>query len=221
MLPQSAASESQWYLINDDPVAGATARLELRVDDGRALVSGPVDESVATWEYDTDVIPSGRSVPDDRTRIHPPFVPTQLAYLNQSKIRYQRDINEFALFERGDYQPGWDFTDQEGKRKRYIAAFGQFVETKLITVEEADLQRDVIISKFLDELYKPQTTRKALGQGEAGRALWHHVERKQNTTNDNSGKIKKLKNQTWRWPLGIESPDLPFVGEEAVLEQWL
>jgi hypothetical protein len=224
VLPQRAASESQWYLINDDPATGATARLELRVDDGRTLASGPVDESVATWEYDTDIIPADRSVPDNRTRTHPPFVPTRLAYLNQSKIRYQRDINEFSLFERGDYQPGWDYTDQEGKRKRYTAAFGQFVETKLITVEGADLQRDVVIPTFLDELYNPQTTRKAPGQGEAGeagRALWKHVEKKEITPDDDSGRIKKLKNRTWRWPLGIESPDLPFVGNEAVLEQWL
>ncbi|MFC7058789.1 hypothetical protein [Halovenus salina] len=225
VLPQTAASESRWFLVNDDSDPSTSAQLELRVE-GRQepIADGPADESVASWNYDTDVIPSGRSVPEEQTQIHPPFVPTKLAYLKETTIRYRLDMNEFTHFERDDYKPGWDYPDEEGKRKRYKAAFGTFLKNKTITVEEADLHKDDVISACLNEVYKPQTNRKAPGtgeSGEAGRALWEHADKKEITSDDVAGRIKKVKNRTWRWPRDIESPDLPFKNDEPALEQWL
>jgi hypothetical protein len=237
LLPADASvSKSKWFLKNDmpDPSATAdstppetqpadpTATLELRAN-GRVIASGPVTDAVATYDYDTEIVQE-ESVPDSRTRIHPPFVPTKLAYLATSTIRYQRGNKELVTYEPDDYQPGWDYTDDEGKRKRYTAAFRAFIENKTIPVSDGEILKQEAISVLKRELYEPQTSRKVPGMKEAARALWQHAEKKSNNRKDESGKVDKLKDRTWRWPRGVTSPDLPFADtspHEFDVEQWL
>jgi len=231
LLPADATvSESKWFLENDTPESSAgddgstvnsTATLELRAD-GRVIASGPVTDSVATYEYETDVV-HGESVPDNRTRIHPPFVPTKLAYLSTSTIRYQRNEKEFATYEPDDYQPGWNYTDDEGKETRYKTAFGTFVENKTIPVPGGEILKQEAIPVLKRELYEPQTSRKAPPMNWAARALWKHVDKKSNNREEEAGTVDKVKDRKWRWPRGVVSPDLPFAGDssEFDLDQWL
>lgn len=220
VLPPDA-SESHWYLHNDDP--DATARLELRAD-GRVLASGPVDESVAEWTYDTEVFPSEKAVPDDRTQVHPPIVPTKLTYLADTQLWYEVQTHEFVRMAKDEIDLDWDVPDEAGKRKRYAGAFEGFLDQTTIPVEGAELLRDEVIEACLTQYYEPQTDRKAPGRGttgEAGRALWKHAERKENNPEDQAGKIVKLADCTWRFPRGVISPDLPFVGSEQAVERYL
>jgi len=221
LLPADASkNESKWYLVNDNPEPEHGARLELRAN-GEVIASGPADESVTTFEYDTQIEPAGGPVPSGRTRIHPPFVPTKLAYLKSSTIRYQRGNKELTHFERDDYQPGWNYTNEEGKRTRYRAAFGQFIADKTIKIEGAELLKHDTIDTLLEELYNPQTSRKTPGIKEAARALWKHAEKKSRTEDadsndgnaDASGKTDLLRDRHWRWPPDITSPDHSFIND--------
>lgn len=238
LLPRDATQNaSRWHLVTEPGNTEPTRRLELRVDSDtvsnevtaavtpdnhtdQVIAKGPVDKSVAEFEYATDIIPSGDSVPADRTRIHPPFVPTKLSYLTNTSVRYQQGNRELSPLEVNEYKPGWDYSDEDGVRKRYEAAFKQFAKQKLIRVEGAELLRDNVLDILLAELYDPQTTRKTPGKKEASRALWQHIDKKDNNPEGSSGMITKTNHHTWRWPREIEAPDLPFVGakEETLLE---
>lgn len=221
LLPPDAEPHSQWYLVNDDP--DERPRLELRAN-GRVLASGPIDESVKTWEYDTDVIPSDQEVPDGRTQVHDKFLPTKLAYLQNATIKYKIQEGEFATYAPEDYEANWDIPDNQGVRKRYKNAFGKFLKNKTLRLEGAELLRDEVIETCLEGWYKPQTTRKAPDPGEAGRALWYHIKnenQKENNPEDVPGKLQKIDNRTWRWPRDVLSPDLPFVGDGDPVEPYL
>ena len=207
LLPEGTTPrESKWYLSHD-------GTLELRAN-GEVIVSGPADESVRTWEF-PDVVSDG-AVPSHRTRVHGPFVPSRLLYLSGVEIRYQNG-STLSLLEEDDYPTSWDYSDQEGKRKRYKSAFKEFVKEKMVSHRGGEIDKQEVFTLVIDEFYKPQTSRKAPGLSERGRALWEYVEKKHKDDND----YHVVRDQAWRWPRGIESPDRPFIGgKELELERW-
>lgn len=225
MLPSDAdKQQSQWY-IRYDGAEDSEDRTETEEDiavklcleaAGRTIASGPPSESVATWDYDTEVIEPNQSVPGDRTRIHPPFVPTKLAYLQQTEIRYMSG-SELTLLEDDEYPTDWNQSDEAGKRERYLNAYDTFVDRYTVSVAGGEIQKQEIFEDFETEFYTPQTSRKAPGDQEAGRALWKHAEQKSRDGNT----LDLVKDRVWRWPREIESPDLPFIkGEDLTLDEW-
>jgi len=207
VLPEDVSENaSKWYLSHD-------GTLELKTN-GETVVSGSPEDSIKTWDF-PDVVSDG-DVPSHRTRVHAPFVPSRLLYLSDVEIRYiTGDV--LSLLEEDDYPTGWDYSDQEGKRKRYETAFKRFVNQKMVFDSGNEIGKQDVFSIAIEEFYKPQTSRKVPGQSEQGRALWKHVDKKPKDDN----KRDVVLNQAWRWPRGLESPDRPFIGgKELKLDKW-
>lgn len=225
VLPRDAEKqESQWYIRYDgveeskdgtNSVESVDVTLCLEAGD-QTIASGPPDESVASWEYDTNVFETNQSVPDDRIQIHPPFVPSKLTYLQHTEIRYMSG-SELKLLEDDEYPTDWNQSDEAGKRERYVNAYKTFIDRYTVSVAGGEIHKQEIFEDFETEFYTPQTSRKAPGDQEAGRALWKHAEQKSRDGNT----LDLVKDRVWRWPRGIESPDLPFIGDEELsLDEW-
>ncbi|WP_147438073.1 hypothetical protein [Halorubrum sp. Atlit-28R] len=217
-------TSSTWYLRHDRealadgaPETGYPPRddeLQLVVD-GDVIASGPADESVTTWEYDTTVVTDGE-IPAGRTRIHAGFVPSRLSYLRGVEIRYVNG-KELSILEKDDYPTEWDYSDAEGKRKRYRAAYDKFITQKTVPVSGGEIDKRDVMSTIQTEFYKPQTGLKAPGPGESGKALRDSVNIKPKQENT----LHVLTDRVWRWRRGIESPDTPFTaGESLGLDDW-
>jgi hypothetical protein len=216
--------EARWYIRyadvepeSEQEQARSPSQMEpeLRLErpDGTAIVSGPVTDSVATWEF-PDVVSQSATVPDDRTRVHPPFVPTKLAYLQDSSVQYF-DGNQLEHLESDSYPTDWNQSDAAGKRERYTNAYQTFVERYTVPVQHSEIRKTEFIQLMNRAVYEPQTSRKAPGVRESGRALWQHAEKKARDDNN----LHLIKDRTWRWPRNVTSPDLPFTGEsDGVLD---
>lgn len=217
--------ESRWYLRYSDTKPGAEMtqarspsqmdpQLQLETPDGDVIISGPAEERVATWMGFPDVVTQSETVPDDRTRIHPPFVPTQLAYLQRSSFQYYNG-DQLEQLAADEYPTDWNQSDAAGKRERYENAYTEFVDRYTVSIQHSEIEKTELIKIMNEQVYEPQTSRKAPGMRESGRALWQHAEKKSREGN----RLDLVKDRTWRWPRYITSPDLPFVGQEsAVLE---
>lgn len=209
LLPaDSSSSESIWYLSHDG---------ELWLEsNNRTIASGDPETSVSEWHFETDIIPDGEAVPKDRTRIHPPFVPGKISYLKNTEVRYE-NAETLTLLEKNEYDANWNYTDAEGKRKRYKEAYGTFFERKTVHLPGGEIPKGELRTVFSEEFYRPQTSRKKPGDGESGRAMREHVEQKSRNNNYDH----YIKDRVWRWPRGINSPDLPFVGGEGIVfDEW-
>ena len=217
VLPPDVGS-SQWYLrYQEPPQAGdddddidarspsqIEPELRLETPDGEVLAAGSVDESVATWEFEELLCESDPRAAD-RTNVHGPFVPTQLAYLARSSLRY-RNGDQLERLDPNEYPANWNQSDAAGKRERYKNAYGTFVDRYTVPVDYTEIEKPDFIKPMNERIYKPQTSRKAPGMRESGRALWQFAERK---SRDNNA-LDLIKNRTWRWPHDVTSPDMPF-----------
>lgn len=222
LLPEGV-DESRWYLryptephdaVDEQARSPAQVDPELRLEtpDGDVIVSGSPAESVAAWTEYPDTVAQSVSVPDDRTQIRPPFVPTQLAYLHRSSLQYL-DGDQLEPLEPDEFPTSWNQSDAAGKRERYENAYGEFVTRYTVSIPHTEIEKSAFIQLINNGVYEPQTSRKAPGDRESGRALWTHAERKSRENNT----LHLIKNRTWRWPRHITSPDLPFVGEPAAV----
>ena len=229
VLPPDVSS-SQWYLRyqeppqagddeddDDDREARSPSQIEpelrLETPDGEVLASGAVDESVATWDFQ-DLLRASDPSAVDRTKVHAPFVPTQLAYLTRSSLRYYNG-DQLERLDPDNYPADWDQSDAAGKRERYQNAYERFVDRYTVPVEDTEIEKQDFIKPMNERIYKPQTSRKVPGMRESGRALWQFAEHKSRENNA----LDLIKNRTWRWPHDVTSPDMPFVGESRVLSE--
>ncbi|MDB9281729.1 hypothetical protein PN416_17890 [Halorubrum ezzemoulense] len=227
VLPPDVES-SQWYLRYQEPPeaededdtdikARSPSQIEpelrLETPDGEVLAAGSVDESVATWEFEELLCESDPSAAD-RTNVHGPFVPTQLAYLARSSLRY-RNGDQLERLDPNEYPANWNQSDAAGKRERYKNAYETFVDRYTVAVDYTEIEKPDFIKPMNERIYKPQTSRKAPGMRESGRALWQFAERK---SRDNNA-LDLIKNRTWRWPHDVTSPDMSFVGHSTVLSE--
>jgi hypothetical protein len=204
-------------------------RLKL-LSNGEIIASGPVDEPVSSYEYDTDVIDG--SSPSDRTAVHPPMYPPKLCLLSHVEVRYEVDTHTFAKLQPDDYDNDWNTSDQEGRRKRYRNALETFWEQKFVSVPRSRLRdgrdgttlapkevsKQELFDRFRDEFYDPQCSRKTPGDGECGIAMPTPPgddESYFSEWNDNERGINYefLAEHTFAWETGVMSSDLPFVDE--------
>jgi hypothetical protein len=222
LLPPSLG-ESRWYLRYSDAEPDSETdearspsqmdpELRLETPDGDVIVSGSVEEGVASWTGFPEVVAQTATVPDDRTPIYLPFVPTQLAYLQRSSLQYYNG-DQLEQLEADDYSTTWNQSDAAGKRERYENAYKKFVDRYTVPIQHSEIEKTEVINLMNEAIYKPQTSRKAPGMRESGRALWKYAEQK--SREDNT--LDLVKNRTWRWPRHVTSPDLPFVGEPSTV----
>ena len=227
VLPPDIGS-SHWYLRyqeppqaededDDDIEARSPSQIEpelrLETPDGEVLAAGSVEESVATWEFQ-DLLRASDPSAADRTKVHAPFVPTQLAYVDRSSLRYY-DGDQLERLDPDDYPTDWNQSDAAGKRERYKNAYETFVDRYTVAVDYTEIEKPDFIKPMNERIYKPQTSRKVPGMRESGRALWQFAERKSRDNNV----LDLIKNRTWRWPHDVTSPDMPFVGDSSVLSE--
>ncbi len=150
----------------------------------------------------------------DRTNVHGPFVPTQLAYLAWSSLRY-RNGGQLEWLDPNEYPADWNQSDAAGKRALYKNAYGTFVDRYTVPVEYTEIKKPDFITPMNERIYKPQTSRKVPGMRESGWALWQFAEHKSRDSNA----LDLIKNRTWRWPHDVTSPDMSFVGDSTVLSE--
>lgn len=217
-------STSRWYLRYREPTPNGgeiearspsqiDPELRLETPDGDVLASGAATESVSSWEF-PDLLRASAPSAADRTKVHPPFVPTQLAYLQRSSLRYYNG-DQLEQLNPNDYPTDWNQSDAAGKRERYENAYNTFVERYTVPVQHTEIEKSAFIKPMNERIYSPQTSRKAPGMRESGRALWQFAEQKSRDGNA----LDLIKNRTWRWPHNVTSPDLPFVGDSSVLAE--
>ena len=187
--------------------------LRLETPDGEVLAAGFVDETVATWEFQ-DLLRASDPSAADRTNVPGPFVPTQLAYLARSSLRY-RNGGQLERLDPNEYPADWNQSDAAGKRERYKNAYGTFADRYIVPVEYTEIEKPDFIRPMNERIYKPQTSHKVPGMRESGRAVWQFAEYK---SRDNNA-LDLIKNRTWRWPHDVTSPDMPFVGDSRVLSE--
>jgi hypothetical protein len=212
LLPEGIDT-AHWKLSHD-----GTLQLEA---DGRILASGPAEMGVGSFEYDTprftpDEEPlvvetsDGRpnatyaskgALTDDWTIVRVPHVPTQLNYLPGVRLMYH-DGTTLRTFEP---TADWDVSKNS---RRYEGAVRAFLDTYTITADETELAIDAFREQVL-AWYRHLTDREPPDRAWFGRSLPDSVDRKRRKVDGTEQSF--FADRTWRYPAGLQSPDLPGV----------
>ena len=187
--------------------------------DGRSLASGPAKAGVSSFTYDTPrftpgadplVVDTPEDTPaqtyaskgaltDDWTIVRVPHVPTQLNYLSQVRIMYH-DGTTLRTFEP---TAEWDVSQNS---KRYEEAVRAFLETYTIAADETELAIEAFREQTL-AWYRQLTDREPPDRAWFGRSIPDGVARKRRKVDGTEQSF--FANRTWRYPSGLQSPDLP------------
>lgn len=169
-----------------------------RATDDGVVIETPGGERLAQY-------PSPSACKQEWSRVYWPHVPLRLSYLESAIVMYQ-DGEELEMVKP---DPEWDVP---GHTDRYSGAVEEFVETYLVDVSGAELQKTEFRDRAL-RWYRRQTNRKAPNKTHFGRAT---PDLETNSREDN--RYVFFEDRTWRYPLGIVSPDVPGIGGDSVLD---
>ena len=210
LLP-AGSDTATWSLTHD-----GTLRLAA---DGRSLAAGPAEAGVSSFTYDTPRFTPGAdplvvdtpgdtpaqtyaskgALTDDWTIVRVPHVPTQLNYLSQVRIMYH-DGTTLRTFEP---TAEWDVSQNS---KRYEDAVRAFLETYTIAADETELAIEAFREQTL-AWYRQLTDREPPDRAWFGRSIPDGVARKRRKVDGTEQSF--FADRTWRYPSGLQSPDLP------------
>ena len=216
LLP-AGADTAEWRLTHD-----GTLRLDA---DGRTLATGPAEAGVTSFAYDTPRFSPGEGKGEDRlvvdtpsgahdgtyaskgaltndwTIVRVPHVPTQPNYLSRVRIMYH-DGTTLRTFEP---TADWDVSKNS---RRYEGAVRAFLDTYTITADGTELAIDAFREQTL-EWYRQLTDREPPDRAWFGRSIPDGVDRKRRKVDGTERSF--FADRTWRYPSGLQSPDLPGV----------
>ena len=212
LLP-AGSDTATWSLTHD-----GTLRLAA---DGRSLAAGPAEAGVSSFTYDTPRFTPGAdplvvdtpgdtpaqtyaskgALTNDWTIVRVPHVPTQLNYLSQVRIMYH-DGTTLRTFEP---TAEWDVSQNS---KRYEEAVRAFLETYTVTADETELAIEAFREQTL-AWYRQLTDREPPDRAWFGRSIPDGVARKRRKVDGTERSF--FADRTWRYPSGLQSPDLPGV----------
>ena len=212
VLPEGVTT-AQWRLTHE-----GVLRLEA---DGRTLAAGPAEDGVTSFAYDCPRFRPGEdrfvaetpggapkatyaskgALTDDWTIIRVPHVPSRLNYLQWVRIMYH-DGTTLRTF-----QPTADW-DVSKNSRRYEGAVRAFLDTYTIAAEDTELAIDEFREQAL-EWYRQLTDREPPDRAWFGRSIPDEVDRKRRKEGDTERSF--FADRTWRYPPGLQSPDLPGV----------
>ncbi len=230
VLPK-AAGECEWWYVPTGP-------LKLIVD-GDVRATGPIDESVATYDYETAqyTVENGQHIVRDRDGnvvgeyttkgaleeewkfIRLPFVPTRITYLQGSTIKYL-DGENIEDYQPTDVEASWKLADDSQQiTRQYEAAEAKYFEQFTAEMgDDVEIPHEELRAHF-DAWYEAQTARKLPNKSYFGIHRPEDIETKEN--NEEVGKQTFYASRTWQWPRDMVSPDLPFAGDDDDrFEEW-
>lgn len=210
-------TESNWYL---DP----EGELTLRDTGGETLATGPTDESVGTFDYETPryddsdgthriVTPDGvtqtsyesrSQLLDEWTLVHAPFVPGDLHCLSDVRIHYLSG-DELLEF---DTQASWD-RNAETATQRFQAGLREFVDT--YTCEQTGVSMPYAsFQEHCQALFAVRSRHDPPNKTHIGRALPDSLD-----VDGPNQSERHVHDRSLIYPSGLVSPDLPFVDEDG------
>lgn len=216
VLPREL-SQSRWQPISDTDIA-------LIGPDGTVYAQGDIEADVSTFDFQTprtyeegeylivesatgseiDRFPTTRVADTPFTKISPPLVPTRREYLSIADIEYRVGDDYTRYLPEAEWSLHYDTSEN---LHRYGIAGMEYLTRYTISEPGSKLFTTEVHDQF-KEWYEAQSDRPTPDVSNFARGLRDYGSV---SIRKPDGRKSRFPNRTFRFPVGLESPHLPFI----------